>query len=122
VTYSPGVVHPGDTPAPAEETTVAKATTAIEPTSVAEVDDWVIGTWHVYYHIELHCVVERDGTPWLDACPSATIQDWYRWHSYHAAKKFQREHPTLEGYVICNLSEMRRQCRTRRAIDDAKTT
>ncbi len=85
-----------------------------------EGDEWVIGTWHVYYGVELHALVDRDGRPWAEGWPGADVFRWYRWRSYHAARKFQRSHPQLEGYVIVNLSALQRQCRERKERDEAR--
>ncbi len=88
-----------------------------EDDEAPEADEWVIGTWHVYYHVELHCVVEKDGKPWVEAWPGADPYRWYRWRSYHAARKFQRAHKRLDGYVIVNLSALKRQCQEQKARD-----
>ena len=69
-------------------------------------DQWVIGTWHVCYHVQLLCVIRREGKPCPGWHPSSALHDWYRWASYHAARKFQRAHAELAGYVVCNLSAL----------------
>ena len=80
-------------------------------------DEWVIATWRVAYHIELVAVCEKDGKPWLDAWDTAWPHTWFKWRSYHAARKFQRSHPGLDGYEILNLSRLKRADAARRERD-----
>jgi hypothetical protein len=85
-----------------------------------EADEWVIGTWYCYYHLELMCVVSVGGKPRPDYHAGSQRYDWYRWHSYHAARKFQRENAELEGYIIFNLSQAERQCEERKRVEKLK--
>jgi hypothetical protein len=85
-----------------------------------EPDQWVIGTWHCYYHVELLALARRNGRPWPEACATSSIHDMHCWNSYHAARKFQRSHPHLSGYVIVNLSAIQRQCWEQRRRKNAE--
>jgi len=84
-------------------------------------DDFCLATWHCYFHAELHFVYNKDGKPALDFHPVSSLHDAYRWNSYHAARKFQRKYPQLAGYMVCNLSAIRRQCQAERERKNAPT-
>lgn len=80
--------------------------------------DWVLATYHCYWSVQLNFVVKVDGKPKGDWWPTSDRLSAYRWNSYHAARKFQRTHSHLRGYVILNLSAIERQCAEQRVIDD----
>lgn len=73
-------------------------------------DKWVLACWHApWHHVQLFFVCAVQGRPAWDWGPTGDGGKAYGWNSYHAAKKFQREHESdLEGYFPCNLSELRR--------------
>lgn len=83
----------------------------------APVGEWTLATWHCYFHAELHFVYNDDGKPGEGWNPTSSIQDAYRWNSYHAARKWQRSHRRFRGYIIVNLRAIKEQCERQREID-----
>ena len=79
--------------------------------------EWCLATYHFYNHVELHFVMKWDGRPSLEFHPVSMVHDAYRWNSYHAAAKFKRENPSVAGYIIVNLAEMKAQCQAQAKID-----
>lgn len=77
---------------------------------------WVLATYHCYYSVQLLFVVRGGGKPMADWHPTSARDQAYRWNSYHAARKFQRTHTQLRGYVILNLSELEQQAEAQREI------
>lgn len=83
---------------------------------------WVLTTWHYcHWNLIVHFLLRKDGKPAMHYGDTASPADAFGWHSYHAAKKFQRENPCLRGYVIMNLDEVREQHQLQQQIDDAQT-
>lgn len=80
---------------------------------------WVLATYHCYWSVEIHFVVDVDGKPRADWAATNHRNSAYRWASYHAARKYQRAHPQLRGYVVLNLSAIEEQCARSRAIKEA---
>jgi len=76
--------------------------------------DWVLASYHCYWSVSLNFVASVKGKPRPDwHCTSDRMQA-YRWNSYHAARKFQRAHRKLRGYVILNLTELEQRAEQQR--------
>lgn len=84
----------------------------------APLGDWALAVFYVRWSVSVSFVVAKDGRPQADYWPTSQPREAFRWKSYHAARKFQRSHPHLRGYVIVNLSEWERQSEENRRIDD----
>jgi hypothetical protein len=77
---------------------------------------WVLASYHLtHWNASLSFVLGKDGQPKADWHDTSSPSDAYRWNSYHAARKFQRAHPKLEGYVILNLTELQQRTERQRA-------
>jgi len=75
---------------------------------------WVLASYHCYWSVSLNFVASVKGKPRPDwHCTSDRMQA-YRWNSYHAARKFQRTHKKLRGYVILNLTELEQRAEQQR--------
>lgn len=81
---------------------------------------WVLATYHCYWSVAIHFVVEVEGKPRHDWGATSERHQAYRWQSYHAARKFQRSHPELGGYVILNLTEIENQCARQREFKEQR--
>jgi hypothetical protein len=66
-------------------------------------DAFVIATWHAQMHVELHFIIRKEDKPRPDYVPEPYPHKAYKWNSYHAARKYLREHEELKGYIIVNL-------------------
>lgn len=75
---------------------------------------WVLASWHCYYSVSLNFVVRVEGKPQPDWHPTSARDQAYRWNSYHAARKFQKAHSQLRGYVILNLTQIEEQATVQR--------
>lgn len=90
-----------------------------KPTDDDDDDDgpagaWVLASWHCYWSLSVNFVANVDGRPRPDMHCTSDRQSAYRWNSYHAARKFQRGHRKLRGYVILNLSLIEQQAEQQR--------
>lgn len=97
-------------PAWAENTTM--------PANEKGYGDWVIATWTIYYDARLHFVARINGEPHVLCRTTTCAHDAYGWNSYHAARKYQREHSALEGYIVVNLAECRKQSELVKALEE----
>lgn len=79
---------------------------------------WIIATYHCYFSIGILAVANVNGSPKADWHPTSARGSFYTWNSYHAARKFQRAHRCLRGYVILSLSEIEKQFEEAKKIDD----
>lgn len=79
--------------------------------------EWVLARWVVRYGVELMAVRSYKDRPCPQSGCAADTFTWHRWNSYHAARKYQRSHPSLTGYMVCNLSAI---TAASRAADAAK--
>lgn len=76
-----------------------------------EQDFFVLAEWHApLWHVQLFFLLDVDDRPRPDWASTPDGTRAYKWHSYHAAKKFLREHSLeLKGYFVCNLSKINRE-------------
>lgn len=81
---------------------------------------WVLVTYKVMHSVELLFLGAVDGKPRADLGPTWCRTMAYRWNSYHAARKFQRSHPALRGYVILNLSAIEEQAERQREVKEER--
>lgn len=65
--------------------------------------DFVLARWTYSYYVQLTFVESYEGKPHIGYLGSTRPTEAYRWNSYHAARKYQRAHPSLSGYVVFNL-------------------
>ena len=68
---------------------------------------WFLGSSKAYFE----AIYNENGKPSLAWAATGDPSRWYRWKSYHAARKWMREQTgrnALKGYTVCNLSEMMR--------------
>jgi hypothetical protein len=75
---------------------------------------WVLASWHCYHSLSVNFVVKVDGKPRPDWHSTSARHEAYRWNSYHAARKFQKAHRKLRGYIILNLSVIEQQAEQQR--------
>jgi hypothetical protein len=80
--------------------------------------DWVLALFVCLFSTDLRFVVEVEGKPKADWWPTSARHQAYRWNSYHAARKFQRAHPHLRGYVILNLTEIEQRYREHKVAEE----
>lgn len=78
--------------------------------------DWVLAVYHCTYSVTLSFVVQVGGRPRADYHDTTVRYQAYRWNSYHAARKFQRSHPHLRGYIILNLTALEQHHQAARQI------
>lgn len=87
------------------------------PEPEPEHDEWVIATWHIFHGAQLMFVAAREDKPFVEGHTTSAHYQAFKWNSYHAARKFQKAHAKLDGYIVCNLSEMRRQAAAVKTIE-----
>jgi hypothetical protein len=71
------------------------------------VGEFVLARWAVGYELKLFFVSEWEGKPAPGMMNMPAIHNAYKWRSYHAARKYQRSHPCLQGHEIMDLNRIR---------------
>ncbi len=82
-----------------------------------EEKDWALARWLWRYNVGLLFVPMIESKPRPDVGARVDPVMAYRWRSYHAARKYQRAHPELAGYMVVNLTRI---FKASEALDDER--
>lgn len=85
----------------------------------ARQDEFVLARWHFDSGAHLIFVEAWNGRPMINHFGAFSVSMAYRWKSYHAARKYQRAHPSLYGYVVFNLTELEGKAKEAKDLVDS---